>query len=129
MKLHLVDLNLSLVEAWQNHFKPYPEVSIHHCDILSVAEHCIVSPANSHGFMDGGIDLHYRNFFGSQIERTVQSAIQRRPEGLLPVGAALVVGTGHDRIPYMIVAPTVTGHFKLHNSWSLQSAPPRVLGY
>lgn len=50
-----------------------------------MAEHCVVSPANSYGFMDGGIDAAYRSFFGLQIERTVQEAVARRPEGRLPV--------------------------------------------
>lgn len=57
--------------------------------------------------MDDGIDLLYRNFFGESIERTVQNAIQRRPEGILPVGARIAVRTGHGRIPFMIVAPTM----------------------
>jgi len=108
MTLHLVGVNAQLVRAWRKAFRRFPEVSIHKGDILGIAEHCIVSPANSYGFMDGGIDLAYRKFFGAQIERTVQEAIARRPEGHLPVGAALVVRTGHGRVPYLIVAPTMT---------------------
>ena len=107
MRLHLVDINKALVEAWGTHFRPFPEVEVTQGDILDVAECCVVSPANSHGFMDGGIDLHYRSFFGSAIEITVQEAIQCRPEGILPVGEAIAVRTGNDRIPYMIVAPTM----------------------
>lgn len=57
--------------------------------------------------MDGGIDNQYRQFFGSQIEQVVQSAILRRPEQMLPVGASLVVPTKHPRIPWLIVAPTM----------------------
>ena len=108
MRLHLVDYNGALVNAWVEAFKGFPEVAIQQGNLLSVAEHCVVSPANSHGFMDGGIDATYRDFFGPQIERRVQDAILRRPEGLLPVGASLVVETGHKRIPYLIVAPTMT---------------------
>ena len=33
--------------------------------------------------------------------------IPRRPEGHLPVGASLVVRTGHERIPHLIVAATM----------------------
>jgi O-acetyl-ADP-ribose deacetylase (regulator of RNase III) len=108
MRLHLVDCNEQVVEAWTRRFAPFPEVSIQLGDILTVAEHCLVSPANSYGFMDGGIDAAYRVFFGAQIERTVQDAVKRRPEGHLPVGASLVVRTGHANVPYMIVAPTMT---------------------
>jgi O-acetyl-ADP-ribose deacetylase (regulator of RNase III) len=108
MRLHLVDYNGHLVNAWVKAFEEFPEVTIHQGDLLSVAEHCVVSPANSYGFMDGGIDAAYRTFFGAQIEKNVQDAIARRTEGYLPVGASLVVRTGHERVPYLIVAPTMT---------------------
>lgn len=115
MRLHLVDYNGALVSAWAEAFKEYPEVSIQQGDLLAAAEHCVVSPANSYGFMDGGIDAAYRAFFGAQIERTVQDAVTRRPEGHLPVGASLVVRTGHERVPFMIVAPTMVGPEQVEN--------------
>jgi O-acetyl-ADP-ribose deacetylase (regulator of RNase III) len=108
MNLHLVDFNGCVVNAWANAFAPFPEVSIQQGDLLAVAMHCVVSPANSYGFMDGGIDAAYRTFFGAQIEKKVQEAVTRRPEGHLPVGASLVVRTGHHRVPFLIVAPTMT---------------------
>jgi O-acetyl-ADP-ribose deacetylase (regulator of RNase III) len=107
MNLHLIDFNGRLVNAWVKEFEPFPEVAIQQGDLLTVARHCVVSPANSYGFMDGGIDAWYRAYFGAQIERTVQDAINRRPEGHLPVGASLIVRTGHETVPYMIVAPTM----------------------
>ena len=57
--------------------------------------------------MDGGIDAEYRTYFGVQIEQDVQVAISRRSEGLLPVGTGIVVRTGHQLIPYLIVVPTM----------------------
>ena len=57
--------------------------------------------------MDGGIDAAYLAFFGQALQETVQSAIQQRPEGRLPIGAALAVRTRHAQIPYLIVAPTM----------------------
>jgi O-acetyl-ADP-ribose deacetylase (regulator of RNase III) len=107
MVLHLVDTNASLVAAWLEAFAGFPEVVIERADILSVAKHCLVSPANSMGFMDGGIDQQYLAFFGGAIQDRVQEAIARRPEGHLPVGASLTVTTGHPRVPYLIVAPTM----------------------
>lgn len=108
MNLHLVDYNGHLVNAWAKAFQKFPEVTVQQGDLLSVAVHCAVSPANSYGFMDGGIDAAYRAFFGAAIEQTVQDAVTGRPEGHLPVGASLVVRTGHKRVPFMIVAPTMT---------------------
>jgi O-acetyl-ADP-ribose deacetylase (regulator of RNase III) len=99
--LFLIDTDHELVVL---HF---PEVHVGNGDILAVAECCIVSPANSYGFMDGGIDRSYRDFFGLQIERKVQHAISHRQGNFLPIGAAIIVCTGHDRIPYLVVAPTM----------------------
>jgi O-acetyl-ADP-ribose deacetylase (regulator of RNase III) len=107
MQLHLVDVNPILVAAWKESFRPFTEVIVHEGNPLSVAENTVVSPANSFGFMDGGIDADYLAFFGSSIQDKVQQAIQCRPEGHLPVGASLVVPTGHSRIPFLIVAPTM----------------------
>lgn len=77
MTLHLVDRNISLVNAWREAFRGFPEVAVQHGDMLKLAKHCLVSAANSFGFMDGGIDAAYWEFFGPQIERAVQEAIPR----------------------------------------------------
>ena len=67
----------------------------------------MVSPANSFGFMDGGIDALYLKHFGSQLQGQLQQAIQTRHHGELLVGAAEVIETGSKRIPYLIAAPTM----------------------
>ena len=107
MRLHLVDDNDALVEAWRRELAPFPEVSVAAADILVVAHGALVSPANSQGHMDGGIDLSYLQCFGMRLQLAVYEAIARRPEGFLPIGSAEVVRTGHARIPYLIVAPTM----------------------
>jgi O-acetyl-ADP-ribose deacetylase (regulator of RNase III) len=107
MNLHFVDTNQDLIEALRRAFREVPHVTCASGDILEIARHTIVSPANSYGFMDGGIDAAYSAFFGEALQSSVQAAINRRPEGYLPVGASLVVRTGHSRIPYLIVAPTM----------------------
>ncbi|AKT39367.1 macro domain-containing protein [Chondromyces crocatus] len=106
-RLHLVDSDEAVVTAWRHHFAVFPEVEVVHGDIVEVAAHAVVSPANGYGFMDGGVDRAYVRFFGASIEERVRAAIRCRPEGVLSVGAALVVDTGHPRIPRLIVAPTV----------------------
>ncbi|TKC94663.1 hypothetical protein E8A74_48070 [Polyangium fumosum] len=58
-------------------------------------------------FMDGGVDRAYAAFFGPAFERLVYDAVARRPDGFLPVGAAEIVPTGHARIPYVLLAPTM----------------------
>jgi len=108
MKLHLVDIDADLVKAWTRCFGAYPEVEVRRGDLLAVARGCLISPANSFGFMDGGIDAAYARYFGPLLERRVRETIARRPEKFLPVGAAEVVATGDPRIPYLILAPTMS---------------------
>lgn len=105
--LTLVDTEELLIRAWRQEFAAFPEVSIAEGDILGLATNCVVSPANSYGYMDGGIDREYVDFFGSKLQMVVQDAIAKRPEGYLPVGAAIVISTGNPRIPHMICAPTM----------------------
>jgi O-acetyl-ADP-ribose deacetylase (regulator of RNase III) len=107
LRLYLVDINPAVVRAWRRSFEVFPEVDAREADLLAIAYNAVVSPANGYGFMDGGADAAYVQFFGSGIEAKVQDAIARRPEGHLPVGASLSIHTGHARIPYLIVAPTV----------------------
>src|SRR5512139_3519547 len=107
MKLFLVDQQSELVAHWKKEFASFPEVSVVCDNILSLAHNAIVSPANSYGYMDGGIDELYVQYFGIQIQDRVQDAISRRQEGYLPVGASLVVKTGHLKIPYLVVSPTM----------------------
>ena len=107
MRLHLIDTQPELVRCWTQGFSDFAEVDIQCADILSVAHNTLVSPANSYGYMDGGIDRLYNAHFGAEMQRHVTEAISRRPEGYLPVGASLLVRTGDARIPYLIVAPTM----------------------
>lgn len=107
MELWLVDINPELVNAWQKEFADCENVYVECDDILKLAEDTIVSPANSYGRMDGGIDLEYTEYFGLTPQDEIQKLIALRPEGYLPVGAAVLVKTGHKKIPYMISAPTM----------------------
>ncbi len=107
MHLHLVDLDSDVVEAWREAFAGHREVVVDLGDILQVAHDVLVSPANSQGHMDGGIDRRYLEFFGDELQARLYEAVARRPEGHLPVGAAVMVPTGNARIPHLLIAPTM----------------------
>ena len=106
MDLALVDLNADVVTVLRGAFAVFPEVRITCDDLVAVAHDTIVSPANSAGFMDGGIDAAYCEAIPN-IERLVRDAIALRPEGHLPLGAALIVPVRHARIHHVIVATTM----------------------
>ena len=107
MRVHFVDTDSEVIRGLRRAFAGIDDVVCQEGDILAVARNVIVSPANSYGFMDGGIDAAYSRFFGPQVQAAVQDAINHRPEGYLPVGSALAVRTGHSQIPFLIVAPTM----------------------
>lgn len=85
----------------------FPEVVITHGDILKIASNCVVSPANSTGKMDGGLDAQYRQYFGAQIERKLLERISILPDPGLNIGTTLIQETKHTTIPWLLVAPTV----------------------
>jgi O-acetyl-ADP-ribose deacetylase (regulator of RNase III) len=76
-------------------------------DFFSRDADAMVSPANSFGIMDGGLDLAIRENLGFEVQTKVQRMILDRHHGELPVGAAEVVETGHARWPHLVVAPTM----------------------
>ena len=55
MQIILAYRDDSLGEAWRTHFRERPDVQIIHGDITTVNCDAVVSPANSFGFMDGGL--------------------------------------------------------------------------
>jgi len=107
MKIILSAIGDDLAQAWQREFAGAEGVEIHRGSILDVGCEAVVSPANSFGFMDGGLDMTYSLFFGWQVEERLQKIIREHFCGELLVGQAALVETGHARIPYVIAAPTM----------------------
>jgi O-acetyl-ADP-ribose deacetylase (regulator of RNase III) len=73
----------------------------------------IVSPANSFGYMRGGIDGFYTKKFGPGVEKDVQDLIKSEHDGEMLVGNAEIVETGDKNIPFCISAPTMRIGFVL----------------
>jgi O-acetyl-ADP-ribose deacetylase (regulator of RNase III) len=67
----------------------------------------MVSPANSFGIMDGGLDAAIRDTLGFAVKQSVQRVIVDKHHGELPVGFAELVETGDSRWPLLVVAPTM----------------------
>lgn len=105
-RILLRDRNERLVDAWLDAFADVPSVSVSETDFFSESADAIVSPANSFGVMDGGLDLLIRATLDG-IEEAVQSIIVVKHHGELPVGVAEVVPTSHPRWPYLVCAPTM----------------------
>jgi len=107
MKIVLAAVEEPLARAWEQCCGDVSGVTVHRGSIFDVDCDAVVSPANSFGFMDGGIDALYMRFFGPEIQTRVRWAIYQRHQGELVVGNAEIVDTGQPRIPFLIAAPTM----------------------
>ena len=106
-KLYLIDSKPELCDKWRQVFSSYPEVEVLTGDYFQQSADAIVSPANSFGIMDGGLDLAIRNELGFQVETDIQEVILSKYHGEMPIGNAEIIKTNHDKWSYMISAPTM----------------------
>ncbi|MEL7499651.1 MAG: macro domain-containing protein [Planctomycetota bacterium] len=107
MRIILCSIDEPLAQAWRTYCGKLEGVEVHHGNILDLKVDAVVSPANSFGFMDGGIDLVYSRHFGWNVQKQLQSQIRHLHHGELLVGHADIVETHHSNIPYLIAAPTM----------------------
>ncbi|TCI95069.1 macro domain-containing protein [Tenacibaculum sp. M341] len=107
LKIKLVYQDLGLEEAWKKDFDQYENVEIIQEDIVKVSCDAIVSPANSFGFMDGGLDIHLSETFGWHMQDELQNRISKLEERELLVGKSMIISTRNKEIPYLISAPTM----------------------
>jgi len=107
LQIGLAAVDGPLTAAWQRWCGDLRCVEVHQGSIFETTCDAVVSPANSFGFMDGGIDRLYTEFFGAAVQERVQACIRSCHDGELLVGQADIVPTDHTRIPYLIAAPTM----------------------
>lgn len=107
VKVVLADINPKVVAAWRQSFEENDEVDIIHGSMLDQTTSAWVSPTNSAGRMDGGLDLVIKNYLGGGIEKKVQAAIKERHHGAMPVGYAVCVPTERIHPGYLISTPTM----------------------
>jgi hypothetical protein len=95
MRYYLRDRNPQIVQAWKKHFNGVGDVDISCGDIFDLGDRidAVVSPANSFGFMDGGIDYVYSLRFGWQLQERLQAHLQKYHDGELLVGEGVVIPT------------------------------------
>ncbi len=103
----LVDRDPDLIDAWRSAFSDCPRVHPLHGDLFASGADALVSPANSFGFMDGGLDLALSQRLGWHVEERVRARILDEHAGELPVGLARGVQTGPGHFPFLVCAPTM----------------------
>lgn len=124
MRITLCDVQPDIVDAWRRYLPQKLEgrVEVLRESIIHVKVDAVTSPANSFGFMDGGLDALYTQYFGPQLQQRLQQMIREQAAGELLVGQALLVETGHPRIRWCISAPT------MRVPRGLETAEPAYLG-
>jgi len=102
MKVLIADNNRAVVTA----VKQYdPTFDIAFGNPLAFDIDAVVSPANTKGIMNGGFDAALRRFFGTVIEVRARRFLDEYP---LDVGQAAAIKTTHEKVKWLIIAPTVS---------------------
>jgi O-acetyl-ADP-ribose deacetylase (regulator of RNase III) len=107
LKVVLVDINRAVTASWEAAFSDVPEVEIVRRSITKCDTDAWVTPTNSRGRMDGGVDAVVNRHFGGRIEKLVQTEIRKRYSGMMPVGSATCVPTGGVSPRFLISTPTM----------------------
>ncbi|WP_229356672.1 macro domain-containing protein [Streptomyces sp. UNOB3_S3] len=107
LKVVLTDVNASVVEAWRAAFADTPGIEIRKGSILDEKVDAWVTPTNSRGRMDGGVDAAIKRHLGAGIQLRVQRAIRDQFGGRLPVGSAVCVPSGAVVPKFLISTPTM----------------------
>ncbi|MGE7437110.1 macro domain-containing protein [Kitasatospora sp. NPDC001175] len=107
LKVVLTDINATVVEAWRAAFADTPGIEIRKGSILDENVDAWVSPTNSRGRMDGGVDAVIKRHLGAGVQLRVQRAIRAQFAGKLPVGSAVFVPSGAVNPKFLISAPTM----------------------
>ena len=102
MKVLIADHNKSTIASLQ---ECNPSFEVEAGNPLAFDIDAVVSPANTMGIMNGGYDAVLRRYFGIGIEYTVQKYLAKYN---IDVGQAIAVKTGHPKVHWLIVTPTVS---------------------
>lgn len=116
IKISFVSLNQDIINAVREFFPNhiYPNIEPIYGNISQCKHHdCIVSPANSFGHMDGGIDqtLSYmlmQNYDENYISSKIRHIIATNYSGEQPVGTCILIPTDNTKFPFLAHAPTMT---------------------
>ncbi len=95
MKIYLRDRNPEMGKAWKLFWKNDPDVEISCGDIFAgEITDAIISPSNSLGFLDGGIDAIY-SMRWPKLQGDLQEYLAKNHYGELPVGCAVIIPITH----------------------------------
>lgn len=112
MNVLFADTDLGVVQALQAAFADVRDVEAVHSPFEPLADSgrfdAIVSPANSYGIMDGGVDAAIIRHFGGALQEQVHETIRQVWAGEQPVGTCLPVAIPFSDAPSVLLhTPTM----------------------
>jgi O-acetyl-ADP-ribose deacetylase (regulator of RNase III) len=128
MDITFVDHNGNIIVEWnefiERHHLP---IKTYFGDIFNAYGEAVVSPANSFGFMDGGIDAVYLKRWPNIEEKVRKKIRNTQITGELLVGNAIVINTGAIIYDNLIVAPTMRIPGKINDPFNVYLATRAAL--
>lgn len=108
INIHFVSLDPELPTYMKKYFTIFPNISFEVINIENCSNFdCIVSPGNSFGQMDGGIDAMLSKILSNNIGKKVRKAIAKKYFGEQPIGTCLLIKTGNKKYPLLAHSPTM----------------------
>lgn len=107
LEVAIVDINENLIALAKRDVPEMPSITWSAGDALAGIADAVVTPGNSFGFMDGGMDAAVVARFGAAVENMVRERIATYAFGEVLVGQAFMIPTGDQKIQNLIFAPTV----------------------
>ena len=105
LKITIFDNNDEIINVFKEEFID-TDINILRCDVRNLKDFdCIMSPGNSYGLMDGGIDLILEEMF--EIQLRVQKIIQKDYYGEQPIGTCFLLNTYNPNIRNLAHVPTM----------------------
>ncbi|WP_435018688.1 macro domain-containing protein [Tundrisphaera sp. TA3] len=107
LRVSLCDRNPDVARALAVAFRDVGGVEVLEGDLLALDCDALVSPANSFGYMDGGVEKQIDAFYRGDAQPAVLARIANHHYGELPVGSAAILEMATRRFPFLVVAPTM----------------------
>ncbi len=94
------------------HVEDSDNISVHLGKFQELTIDAIVSPANSYGVMDGGIDAHINNYLNEdktykEFIKMIQLQLSKKVNSLQQPGSAILLESNCSKCPYIIHSPTM----------------------
>jgi O-acetyl-ADP-ribose deacetylase (regulator of RNase III) len=107
LRVSLCDVNSDIALVLAIEFQDVGGVEVVEGDLLGLDCDAVVSPSNSFGYMDGGVEKHIVGYYEGEAQRAVLARIAERHYGELPVGSAAIIEMATRRFPFLVVSPTM----------------------